>query len=158
MKKTLTLLLIIVSFVILREAPAQISDKKIGAGIIFGQPTGLTFKSWVSEKEAVAGSIAWSLKAKEKLTLQIDFLKHYFSEYVQVSRGQIPLYYGVGSRLKIIDDGGEEIKFGLRGIGGIEYIFDSAPVEIFIEMGPVLDIIPEMLIEGSGGIGLRYYY
>jgi hypothetical protein len=149
------LLLILCLLLMPAIVSADIRDKKIGAGLLVGEPTGFTFKSWISETEAVDASIAWSLNEKEKLTLHVDLLKHKFN-LIEFDKGKTPVYYGLGSRLTVIEGSSSEL--GIRGVGGIEYIFDTVPIELFLEIGPVIQIVPGTVMDISGGFGIRYYY
>ena len=149
------LLLILCVLLIPTIVFADIRDKKIGAGLLIGEPTGFTFKSWISETEAVDASIAWSFNSNEKITLQVDLLRHKLN-LISLNRGKVPLYYGLGSRLTVIE--GSSSALGIRGVGGIEYIFDTVPVELFLEIGPVMQIVPGTVMDISGGFGIRYYY
>ncbi|MFW6134560.1 MAG: hypothetical protein ACOC5R_03180 [Elusimicrobiota bacterium] len=61
---------------------AVFEDKIMGLGVIVGEPTGITFKTWTSPTEGVDGDLSWSFKEKSRLIAQIDFLKHNFEKLV----------------------------------------------------------------------------
>lgn len=141
--------------IIVSVASAGLEDKRFGVGFIIGDPTGLSFKKWISNTEAIDVAVAWSLKEKEKFTVQVDFLRHNFKE-INIDNGEMPFFYGLGSRIEIESD--NKSKFGIRGVGGIEYIFQTVPVEVFFEVGPVLELVPKTDISLTGGVGVRYYF
>jgi hypothetical protein len=37
-------------------------------------------------------------------------------------------------------------------------MFENAPVDVFMEVGPALDIAPVVRGEVTGGIGVRYWF
>ncbi|MFW6134559.1 MAG: hypothetical protein ACOC5R_03175 [Elusimicrobiota bacterium] len=51
----------------------------------------------------------------------------------------------------------EENILGIRGVLGIEYFFEDNPVEVFIEIAPILEILPKSGISLSGGLGFHFY-
>lgn len=138
-------------------AGAGLEDRKFGAGLIIGDPTGVSFKKWISNTKAVSGAVAWSLK--EKFTAQVDFLWHDFKK-INTDKGKMPVFYGLGGRIEVVDKENKNNKniFGIRSVLGIEYIFQTMPVEVFFELGPVLEIVPKIDIGFSGGVGMRYYF
>jgi len=137
---------------------AGMQDKIIGAGFMLGEPTGLTLKKWLDNVGAIDGAVAWPLGEESSLTIQIGFLKHNFNEF-EVDTGKAPFYYGAGTRLVLVDSNSDkDNRLGIRGIIGIEYIFENEPLEIFFELGPVLDVVPSAQMEITGGLGVRHYF
>jgi hypothetical protein len=51
-----------------------------------------------------------------------------------------------------------EDQFGIRVPVGVSYLFDNAPVDIFAEVGPALDLTPSVRGEVTGGIGIRIWF
>jgi hypothetical protein len=43
-------------------------------------------------------------------------------------------------------------------IDGVSFIFDHAPVDVFVEIGPALDVDPDVQGENTGGVGIRYWF
>lgn len=133
-------------------------DKRLGVGFIIGEPTGISIKKWINNSTAWDAAIAWSLIDKEKIAVQADFLRHNFNE-IKSDLGEMPMYFGLGGAIKIVEeDDGQEAVFGIRGVFGIEYIFETEPAEVFFEVGPIIQIIPKLDIGVTGGIGIRYYF
>ena len=127
-------------------------DSGFGAGVIFGEPTGLSLKSWLSSKNAVDAAITWS-SIDDFLYLHADFLIHNF-DIIDVSDGQLPLYFGIGAKVGF----GNDLIFGARIPIGLDYMFSGAPVDIFVELVPGLAIIPGFDFDIDGGIGIRYWF
>ncbi len=128
-------------------------DRGFGAGIILGEPTGLSAKAWVSHQNAVDFGLAYSFRGKGYFHLHADYLWH-FPNVIQ-SPERIPLYTGIGGRLAVGSGSGV---FGIRIPFGIAYWLSSAPIEFFLEIAPILDLAPATELSGNGGIGARYYF
>ncbi len=41
---------------------------------------------------------------------------------------------------------------------GINYVFEPIPIEVFLEIVPALEIIPDVDFHLRAGIGARYYF
>jgi hypothetical protein len=128
-------------------------SKKIGAGIIAGEPTGLSFKYWLSENTALDAGLAWSFLDENAVQIQADYLIHNFS-LIKISEGKLPFYFGIGGRLKFSND----LILGVRVPLGLAYIFNNEPIDIFFEVVPILDILPETDFTISIAIGGRYFF
>jgi hypothetical protein len=128
-------------------------NKNFGLGFILGEPTGLSIKKWIGSNIAIDGAAAWSFGRKNSLQLHADCLFHIFN-LVKVEELKFPLYYGIGSRVKFNDDTRVGIRFPL----GINYIFDKAPVDIFLEVVPILNVAPATEFDLNGAVGVRYYF
>ena len=141
----------ILLFVSAHELLAQ--SKPFGLGIVVGEPTGISAKYWMSKSTAVDGAVAWSFNHEGSFYLHADFLKHHF-EIIDVSEGQMPLYYGFGGKVVLADDG----ILGAHVPLGIAYRFETAPLDIFLEIRPGLNLLPATRFDMSGGIGVRFYF
>ncbi len=153
MKKQVVLLALV-------AAAAVAEPSGFGLGIIIGEPTGLSAKAWLSGNTAVDAAAAWSVWGGDHQAVHVhaDFLVHSF-ELLNVDPGDLPLYYGVGGRIKLAGhENDQEMRIGVRVPLGISYLFDSAPVDIFFEIVPLLDIVPSTTFGWNAGIGARYYF
>jgi hypothetical protein len=146
-------LLIIISFIIIFSGYLFSQDKKIGAGIILGEPTGLSFKYWLTEKTALDAGLAWSFVDENAFQIQADYLIHNFN-LIKVSKGKLPFYFGIGGRLKFSTD----VILGVRVPLGLAYLFDSEPIDVFLEIAPILDLLPQTDFTISAAIGGRYFF
>jgi hypothetical protein len=135
-------------------------DHGIGIGIIVGEPTGLSAKAWTGGITAFDFAAAWSFSHGSALHLHGDFLLHRF-DLIQVDPGTLPLYYGIGARLKFRDESGgdnEDARFGMRIPVGLAYLFDDAPLDVFVEVVPLLDLAPDTEFTLNASIGIRYFF
>ena len=146
-------------FIAVASVNARTQDD-FGIGVIIGEPTGLSLKYWLDKERAVDGAAAWSYSENDSFQLHGDYLIH---NYDWLEDDQLPVYYGIGARLKFKDDDGRgrnrnhEI-FGIRVPIGVTYLFDDEPVDLFFELVPVLDLSPEVELDLNAALGLRFYF
>jgi len=124
------------------------AQKSFGLGIILGEPTGLSAKLWTGSTNAFDFAAAWSFKGDGDLLLQADYVWH------SSLTGELALYYGIGGRVIFQNDS----RVGARIPIGLDYQFSSAPIDIFIELVPILDLIPSTNFNLGGGIGVRFWF
>lgn len=158
MKKKLGI--VIVSLLIMAinfTTSALCESGQFGLGIITGEPTGVSMKYWMGKDTAIDGAVAWSFAKDANLHVHADWLHHNWSflkNAFEVESGELPLYYGIGSRIRFDDD----TRLGMRFVIGMEYIWDTAPFDLFFEAAPILDIAPETTLEGNVALGVRYWF
>jgi len=99
--------------------------------------------------------VGWAFEDHDSFHLHGDYLWHAF-DLVPVNYGKLPLYFGVGGRVKVPDEG--ESRVGVRLPVGVSFLFQNAPVEVFAEIAPVVDVAPATQLRFNGGVGIRYYF
>ncbi len=151
MRKTIFVLYII-NIIFISQLNAQ--DNGFGVGIIAGEPTGLSGKLWLGGTNALDMAAAWSFKGDGNLLLQADYVWHSF-DLINISSGKLPLYFGIGGRIIFQSN---DTNLGVRVPVGLDYMFSGAPVDIFLEVVPILDLTPSTDIDFGGGIGVRYWF
>ncbi|UCE67996.1 MAG: hypothetical protein JSU85_01990 [Candidatus Zixiibacteriota bacterium] len=146
-----------VSATILISATASAAENSdFGLGIILGEPTGISGKLWTGGNSAVDGAVAWSMHNSASLHLHADYLVHSFSSR-SVEKGRLPIYYGVGGRIKFSENNNDNF-IGVRAPVGIEYLFETAPVDIFFEIVPILNLAPDTDFDLNAAVGARYFF
>lgn len=128
-------------------------DRGFGLGIIIGDPTGLSGKYWVSSTSAIDGGLAWSFRHSGYFHLHGDYLWH-FLDAIKSQEKFLP-YVGIGGRFGATK---RDALLGIRVVGGITFIPRGAPIDIFLELAPILDLAPATELEMNGGIGIRYFF
>ena len=103
---------------------------------------------------------AWSFVNGGYFQIHSDLLFHNFKLF-EVETGRMSLFYGPGARVKFgardeFGDGGTVVS--IRGVVGLAYEFQETPLELFIEVVPMLDIVPSTAANMAGAIGFRYYF
>lgn len=149
--KKLKYIAILFSIIFITQIYSQ--DRGTGLGIIIGEPTGFSFKHWTSSTTAFDAAIAWSFINEGAFHIHVDYLLHSF-RLIDVPEGKLPFYYGIGGRLKTSD----KTRLGVRVPLGLAYIFQTAPVDIFLEVVPILDFIPKTDFRINAALGARYYF
>ena len=147
MKLKLQILVIFVAI----SMSATYAQGNFGIGVILGEPTGLSAKLYTGGSNAFDFAAAWSFKGDGHLLLQADYVWH--SSLTRASSGELMLYYGIGGRVIFQDDP----RFGARIPVGLDYKFTSAPIDIFLELVPILDLAPSTNFNLGGGIGVRFW-
>ena len=90
------------------------------------------------------------------LFIHIDYLYHFYNVF---ETPNIPLYLGVGGRIKLKNnEHNSDMRLGVRVPFGIAYQFSEVPVDVFLEIAPVLDLNPSTSGSINGAIGVRYYF
>jgi hypothetical protein len=150
---------------------ASAQSSRFGLGIMLGEPTGISAKYWISGENALDFGLAWGGLGREGgyLHLHGDYLFHNFS-LINVSSGKLPLYFGPGLRLRSwsgdsywnngrrYDSPNGHTRVGIRFPVGLAYLFDGAPVDVFLEVVPTLDLIPSTSFDIDAALGVRYWF
>jgi hypothetical protein len=150
MRTTLLLLAAMASFVSTLAA----QEHRFGAGLMLGEPTGPSLKYFLNENNAIDAGIGWSFANNDDLHIHSDYLWHNYDWLRDVADGRLPVYYGVGGRVKF----GSDTRVGVRGPIGISYMLEDIPVEVFGEVGPVLDFTPGLRLGFTAAIGARFWF
>ena len=128
-------------------------DSGTGLGIILGEPTGISLKSWVGRREAFDIAVAWSFEGEGAIHIHADYLLHNFRSF-RIQKGDLVFYYGIGARVKTVD----KTQFGVRFPFGLSYFFEGDPLEIFFELGPIMNLSPKTRFRMTTCVGIRYFF
>ena len=145
--------IVVVMVLFVAVAPTQASTR-MGVGIVAGEPSGFSFKWWLDESTAVDAVSGWSLDDGD-FYAHVDYLWHRSVEDVEIG-GSVPVYYGIGGRLLLRDD--DDSKLGVRIPIGVDYLFDGGRFDVFVEIAPIFNFVPETEFDLSGGVGARFYF
>jgi hypothetical protein len=150
MKKSIIVLLL---GIVVLPLTLKAQDSGFGLGIILGEPTGISFKNWVGSRAAFDVAVAWSFEGEGAIHIHADYLFHNFRLF-NIEKGNLVLYYGIGARVKTVD----KTQVGVRIPIGLSYLFERDPVEIFFELGPIMNFTPKTTFRMTTGVGVRYYF
>jgi hypothetical protein len=155
--------------VILAASPAFADDADgradkgtLGAGIIIGEPTGVTAKLYVKDDQAFQAAAGFAFIGGG-IHVHLDYVFH---PLVLQSKDSFVLlaYIGPGARLIQYRDGRDEsyIALGIRGVAGLLFDFKDNPLDAFVEVAGVLEY-GFADDEGFGpalnaAAGVRYYF
>jgi hypothetical protein len=152
--------IVIVTFILAAGLYSQAfcGEKKYGIGVMLGEPTGFSAKVWHDKNTAIDGGIAWSLTDDKHFNVHADYLWHNWKVLDDAfeidDTGRLPLYYGIGGRLKTESD----TRIGLRFVVGSAFEFSYAPFDIFFEIAPVMDIVPKTELDLNVAFGGRFFF
>jgi hypothetical protein len=147
-------LLVLTVFMIM-SLVLQAQEKKLGLGIMLGQPTGLSAKYYLNEKNALDFGLAYSFIGNDNgFSFHCDCV--YQLNSISRSNIQLPLYYGFGARIRSADH--SKSFLGARGVVGLQYIDNKLPIDAFIELAPVFNLFPETSLHFDLALGARYYF
>ena len=151
--------------ILLATTSAVYAQEGFGLGIIVGEPTGISIKNWLGEKHAIDAAGAWSFSENQSFQFHLDYLVHFVGELPpSVDENRLSFFTGIGGRIKFKErnDGkgrnDDEHLLGVRIPLGVSYPFAGAPVEMFVELVPILDVFPDTEFDINGAIGARYYF
>lgn len=131
----------------------------LGVGLMGGEPAGFSFKQWTGPRTAIDGGLGWSYwRYGQAFQVHADFLWH-TRPLIDPAYGFFALYIGVGGRLKLADEARNypDMRVGIRVPFGMEYVINPAPLGFFLEIVPVVDLIPGAGFGPNGAAGFRYY-
>jgi len=143
---------------------AQYAPKgnKFGFGIILGDPTGGTAKLWLNRENALAFHLGASFFGSPRIG--VDYLWHFDAFESDI----VNLYAGPGGVIGFGEgDGfwyrnrfvrtGDEVGLAGRGIFGINVVPRRTPLEIFVELGVLLALVPDFDSYADAAVGVRFY-
>lgn len=131
---------------------ARAQDRgSLGLGVVAGDPTALTLKTFLSRDLALDAGFGFSGDA----VLYGGALWHSWNLLPQPRRGRLAAYAGLGPRFELAH---RDTEFGLRAMIGTAYWVAAHPIEAFFELGPVFPLERESGVDLDAGIGLRFYF
>jgi hypothetical protein len=147
---------------------SNLKSNSFGAGIILGDPSGLSGKLWLDRKHAVDFGLAFSFNSY--FLIFSDYLIHFPGAFGKSGAflAQLNPYIGVGGSLAVSTDSNRSkgpfsdrkdfTALGVRVPLGIEWLPGNPPIGVFVEFVPGLYIIPGTEGFLNAGIGARYYF
>jgi hypothetical protein len=143
------------------DAGGRAEKGTLGLGLIFGEPTGVTAKLYLADDRAVQAAIGGSFYA-DAWQVHGEYVLH---PWILQDRDTfvLPVYLGPGLRFMYYNegrDGDAHVAIGLRGVIGLLFDFKQVPLDVFVEVGGVLEYDFD---SGWGpglnvGAGIRYYF
>lgn len=155
MKLLITLMLLLTA-----AASAQLSGT--GIGLVIGEPTGLSLKSWLSGNSAITVGAAWSFQHDGSVFLWADYTLHSFDITHSGSDRSLAFYYGIGGKASFVDNDnegeGNDTVIGARIPLGLMIPLRHHPVDFFVEIVPTIDLAPDTDFGVNGGIGAHLFF
>jgi hypothetical protein len=130
--------------------PALTNRNDFGLGFMLGEPSGLDAQFFWSQKSAIDVNVAWSWK--DWFFVAADYQVY---NKLADSPPEWRWYYGLGGYLTTPHN--EDGTLGLRVPLGVKYRFPNSPVDIWGEIDPALQLVPDTTPELQGGIGVTFW-
>ena len=147
--------------IVLLIIPGLLSSQRLGVGVIVGSPTGLSLKYLLSQRSAFSAHAGWSFIGEKGVHITGDY-QHLFPMIIKSAEGtsmsDVTPYIAAGGRFRFKEKEDDETEFhlGIRIGGGAEYSIDR--FGIFLELLPVVDLLPETDFDLEGGLGFLFYF
>jgi hypothetical protein len=123
-------------------------------GMATPAPNGLSAKLWMSRDTAIDLFSEWDTTDKH-FQMHADYLTHDFQQF-ETEGATMPMYFGFGIRLRTTESSATSI--GIRIPIGVSYLWNTAPIDFFAEVGPRANIIPRTSFAVDLMVGLRYRF
>ena len=144
------------------SAHADTNKGVFGAGLIVGEPTGLSLKYYLGDDTAIDGAIGGAFLGKG-VQVHADYLWH---PWILENKPSfvLPAYVGLGVRVLNRNGGGgdeDHFRLGARFVGGVLFDFREVPLDVFVEIAGVADYRTRGTAFGLDinlGAGVRYYF
>lgn len=159
MKSVINIVLIL-TFVLSTQSFAQRNSAKNGIGLILGTPdTGISIKFMNSGYRHFNGAVAWSSGNDNKneagyLHLHADYI---FKKWRIFERQATNFNTFLGAGLQLRTGPGDET-FGVRIPLGLSYTFDEVPIDTFIELVPLIGLIPDTDFDVDAAFAIRFLF
>jgi hypothetical protein len=133
-----------------------------GAGIIIGEPTGVSARLYLKDDQAVQAAVG-SAFVGGGWQIHADYCWH---PWILQERDTftLPVYFGPGVRAIRYDDGRDSHYYalGLRAVIGMVFDFKNVPLDVFLEIAGVGEYgfkdEEGFGVSLNGGAGIRYYF
>lgn len=136
-----------------------------GMGIVVGEPTGLSFAYRTGEWTNIQAGLGWSF-SNSRIHLTGDYTRNLFiARPDDTPDVRFPVYVGVGGRVKLgfdEDDGRGKNEasnsVGVRFPIGAAILPTTQRLDVFLEIAPVLLLLPTTSFRLDGALGARIFF
>jgi hypothetical protein len=131
--------------------------KSFGFGIVLGTLDAGSIKVWTTPDQAFVADFGGSWFGP--LRLQGDYLWHFDAFHSRI----VKMYAGPGLAVAFgnaeyfNEDGTSTVGIGARVMFGVNIIPRTVPLEIFVELGPLIGFVPNVGVGIDAGVGIRFY-
>ena len=149
---------------LLGAANTAVPQGRVGVGVIVGEPTGIAWTYRISEAHSLSGGFGTS--PYDRYRFHADYLwntRPFTEQKLGVHYG-VGGVVGLGPRRYVIVDGQPRYYipegdpgFGIRGVAGLNYAIPDTPLDVFLEAGPLVVLVPGYGMGVDVGLGMRVY-
>ena len=138
-------------------AHAETYGRKLGLGLMLGNPLGGNIKGWVNDSQAIDGGIGLGFLGGEHLQVHATYLWHF--EAVTEPSVDMDFYTGVGPALDVKEERKIPTYLYLRASAGLNFTFpkmeeNGAPIDFFVEAAPLFG----KGVKVDANLGARYWF
>jgi len=156
-------IIVIIFFMVFALNYANAQNKNFGFGFVLGDPTGFSFKFGLGGNNAISAVLGGSSFGTPRIGA--DYLWYYNSFNSSI----VELYFGPGAALGFghshewywHDDNKyyehNDLSLGARMIIGINVVPPRTPLEIYLELGPMIEVVPDFHSDVEVGLGVRFF-
>lgn len=158
MKRLFATLLTIATILIATSVNAQ--DYKTGLGLRGGYPSGVTLKHFFAKKSAVEGILSFGWGG-------VGITGLYQMHNAIPDAPGLKWYYGIGAHFATANTDkknpfentyGSKVFLGADGVIGLEYTFKDAPINLGLDVLPILNILENPGLWFNAGLSIRYTF
>lgn len=132
---------------------ANSAEEGFGIGIVLGTPSGVTGALPIGAHNAINAVVGYDLRGDANLFLQGDYV-WIQPGIIPVESGRVNLYYGPGAFARLAKSGFA----GIRAVVGLDYRLEATPLQVFFEIGPGINVLPDTDANVGAGLGARFYF
>ena len=126
----------------------------IGVGFAVGEPTGIAAAYRPHERHTIAGVIGWGIRMSS-LHVHADYLATVARIQPPESILSVDVYAGAGPTINLMD--ASQPGLGVRVPLGVSLAFQK-PVDVFMEVAPVIGLVPSTSLWLNGTMGVRTWF
>lgn len=153
MRKALYLITFTVTFLVGQRVHAG----PFGLGVVIGAPIGIAANYHLGRNNSIDGVLSPDFGDHGGIYVHSTYLWHY-PAILHIDHLPFGGFWGIGARFRVQDKKEDEVRFGPRLSGGMLYQVKSAPVDIFLEVAIVVDLVEKTGLAANLGLGARYYF
>lgn len=135
-------------------------DGNLGLGVILGDPTGFSANYHLSLNQSIDGAVAWDFSGEDDIYLHSTYLFHH-PQSIKIEKINLGWYFGLGARAIFhnrSNSNDDDVNLGIRGALGANFKGIKTPLEVFLELAPVMEFVEDTDFDMDAGIGFRYYF
>ncbi|MDH7515585.1 MAG: hypothetical protein QHI48_06910 [Bacteroidota bacterium] len=164
-----TLILVTLSAAV--DCRAQVPPgKRFGVGVSLGEPTAVTVKWRTTPTTAVDVAIGHSMMGYPRV--HADYVRQFFYLFPRTGY-RLNFYAGLGAGIGFGDKGKfllfasradssrwfytKTVSVAARGVAGLNYYITRSGLELFLEVNPLVGVIPKAAVDFEASLGVRLY-
>lgn len=150
-------LTVVLSTVFMFTATQSFAQDGVGLGGELLSPTGLSYKIPINETSSINGGLGFFVTDfNSSLILEANYVIYRDSDNINVGSGDLVPYFGGGVYVTFNSDIDSQLAIQIPF--GIEYRVDSSPIEVYMDIGPLLTLTDPMIFRATSSLGFRYRF